>query len=82
MELLLDEFADEKVLDLQAHRRAEELQAAKEQLDASGLTQQQPPFEVTSPELIQWRLCGLPSPAWNSHLLHPLMYRNPPHPLI
>lgn len=44
MELLLDEFADEKVLDLQAHRRAEELQAAKEQLDASGLIQEQPPF--------------------------------------
>nr|PNR35995.1 hypothetical protein PHYPA_021845 [Physcomitrium patens] len=43
--LIVEMHEDEKVLDLQAHRRAEELQAAKEQLDASGLTQQQPPFE-------------------------------------
>ncbi|KAG0618819.1 hypothetical protein M758_4G093700 [Ceratodon purpureus] len=33
----------EKVVDLEAQRRAEELQAAKEQLDASGMIQQQQP---------------------------------------
>ena len=37
-------FADEKVVDLEAQRRAEELQAAKEQLDASGMLQQQQSF--------------------------------------
>lgn len=35
-------FVDEKVVDLEAQRRADELQAAKEQLDASGMIQQQP----------------------------------------
>lgn len=33
---------DEKVVDLEAQRRAEELQCAKEQLDASRTLQQQP----------------------------------------
>lgn len=41
-------FADEKVVDLEAQRRAEELQAAKEQLDASGMLQQQQPNFASS----------------------------------
>lgn len=40
--MLLAGFVDEKVVDLEAQRRAEELQAAKEQLDASGMLQQLP----------------------------------------
>lgn len=38
--------ADEKVVDLEAQRRAEELQAAKEQLDVSGMLPQQPNSRV------------------------------------
>jgi len=40
---LLVGFVDEKVVDLEAQRRAEELQAAKEQLDASAMLKQQQP---------------------------------------
>jgi len=38
---LLVGCVDEKVVDLEAQRRAEELQAAKEKLDASAMLQQQ-----------------------------------------
>ena len=41
-------FVDEKVVDLEAQRRAEELQAAKDQLDASGILQPQQPPNLSS----------------------------------